>query len=394
MFAQDLFSSPTSLFLPHWMSSLFYWMGVFGSALGCLMFLGQIVLPNKVRLNYLLGVLFLGMSILQGSSISILSFSASFLSWLILLHIPALYSVGPVLYGIYKVSTGESFLESAKERILHAILPLTGAFLYFGILFFPGNVPETIRRSFSEKIFPSPLDWVLLPAVIGIAFYVFLVLKSSRDLWRWEVWKAEPTARILSFLAATSLFHLTLGAFFFITKIPDFLILTSGGMGLALCAAYLIGHRNPRFFQKLQEVTQATREKYARSLLVGIDRATLKENLIHLMEKDFLYREEDLGLGDLADELALSTHQVSEFLNQELGKNFSVFVNDYRVAEARSLLTSEPDKSILDIAYSVGFRTKSSFNRAFQKHTGITPSEYRANSAQFIDSVAGPRRNR
>nr|WP_232380829.1 helix-turn-helix domain-containing protein [Leptospira ainlahdjerensis] len=100
------------------------------------------------------------------------------------------------------------------------------------------------------------------------------------------------------------------------------------------------------------------------------------------MKRDRLYREEDLGLGDLADELALSTHQVSEFLNQELGKNFSVFVNDFRVSEACDLLKEERDKSILDIAYSVGFRTKSSFNRAFQKHTGLTPSEYRFKSLQ------------
>ncbi|PJZ55349.1 hypothetical protein CH380_01520 [Leptospira adleri] len=355
-------------------------MGIFGTSLGCLMFLGQIVLLHKNRLNYLLGFLFLGMSILQGSSISILTSKESSLSWLILLHIPALYSVGPVLYGIYKESTGESFPASKQETIFHCILPFSGILIYFAVLFFYPDIQSVLHEIFVKKIFPSPLDWILLPAVFGIGLYISLVLKSSKDLWRWEVWKSEPTARILSFLAVASLLHLTLGAFFFITKIPDFLILTTGGMGFALCAAYLIGHRNPGFFQKLQEVTQATRAKYARSLLVGIDREVLKENLMQLMERDRLYRDEDLGLGDLADELALSTHQVSEFLNQELGKNFSVFVNDFRVSEACSLLKEESTQSILDIAYSVGFRTKSSFNRAFQKHTGLTPSEYRSKS--------------
>lgn len=341
------------------------------------MSLGQIVLLHKNQLNFLLGILFLGMSILQGSSIAILTSDNSSLTWLILLHIPALYSVGPVLYGIYKVSTGEPFLDSQKRAFIHCILPASGCILYLIVSFWFDDVSSLIRTSFVDRIFPSPLDWILLPAIFGIAFYISLVLKSSRYLWRWEVWKSEPTACILGFLIVTSLFHLSLGAVFFITKISDFLILSSGGMGITLCFAYLIGHRYPGFFQKLQEVTQATREKYARSLLIGVDRNILRENLIQLMEKDFLYRDEELGLGDLADELALSTHQVSEFLNQELGKNFSVFVNDYRVAEACSLLTQEPDKSILDIAYSVGFRTKSSFNRAFQKHTGATPSEYR-----------------
>ncbi|MBM9579777.1 AraC family transcriptional regulator [Leptospira sp. 201903070] len=357
-------------------------MGIFGTSLGFLMFLGQIVLPYKNRLNYLLGFLFLGMSVLQGSSLSILSSQNTSFSWLILLHIPALYFVGPVLYGIYTVSSGESFPSSKIKGALHSVLPSLGIFIYFGTFFFPQDIESILYRALVEKIFPSPLDWILLPAVCGIGFYISLVLKSSRDLWRWEIWKSEPTARILSFLVAASLIHLTLGSFFFITKIPDFLVLTMGGMGFALCAAYLIGHRNPEFFQKLKEVAKATREKYARSLLVGIDREVLKENLIQLMKRDRLYREEDLGLGDLADELALSTHQVSEFLNQELGKNFSVFVNDFRVSEACDLLKEERDKSILDIAYSVGFRTKSSFNRAFQKHTGLTPSEYRFKSLQ------------
>nr|PJZ92723.1 hypothetical protein CH379_11685 [Leptospira ellisii] len=360
-------------------------MGIFGSSLGCLMFLGQIVLPRKSSLNYLLGILFLGMSVLQASSIALLSGKSSSFSWLILMHIPALYSVGPVLYGIHRISTGETFPVSLRDGLLHASFPLAGLLTYAGLLFlfpyFSFDPIPWIQTALTERIFPGPLDWVLLPALVAIAGYVISVLRNSRDLWRWEVWKSEPTARILSFLVIASLVHLSLGLSFFATKRGEFLVLTSGGMGIALCAAYVIGHRYPGFFQKLQEVTEATRAKYARSLLVGIDRTVLKENLLQLMEKEFLYHNEDLSLGDLADELALSTHQISEFLNQELGKNFSVFVNDYRVTEACRLLAEEPGKNVLEIAYSVGFRTKSSFNRAFQKHTGLTPSEYRIQSA-------------
>ncbi|GBF37339.1 DNA-binding helix-turn-helix protein [Leptospira johnsonii] len=127
----------------------------------------------------------------------------------------------------------------------------------------------------------------------------------------------------------------------------------------------------------LQEVSQAARQKYARSLLSGVNRHALRESLTQLMEKEKLYRDEKLGLADLADELALSTHQISELINQEMGKNFSAFVNDYRIKEACELLQKEPDRSILDIAFEVGFATKSSFHRAFQKHTGKTPSEFR-----------------
>ncbi|WP_246057430.1 AraC family transcriptional regulator [Leptospira gomenensis] len=362
-----------------------FWMGIFGSSLGCLMFFGQIVLPHKSRLNYLLGILFLGMSVLQAGSILLLNGKLPSFSWFVFLHIPVLYSVGPVLYGIHRISVGEIFPVSIRDVLVHASFPSAGLLAYAWISFvFPhfffDPIP-LIETAFVKRIFPGPLDWVLGPAFVEIGGYVILVLKNSRDLWRWEVWKNEPTARILSFLVIVTVIHLSLGFCFLTTKRGEFLILAAGGMGISLCAAYLIGHRYPGFFQKLQEVTRATKAKYARSLLVGIDRDVLKENLLQLMEKEFFYRNEDLSLGDLADELALSTHQISEFLNQELGKSFSVFVNDYRITEACKLLAEEPNTNVLDIAYSVGFRTKSSFNRAFQKITGLTPSEYRTKAA-------------
>ena len=59
--------------------------------------------------------------------------------------------------------------------------------------------------------------------------------------------------------------------------------------------------------------------------------------------------------------------------------NFFDFINQFRIDEARSILKNPEKKqfTVLEILYEVGFNSKSSFNTAFKKHTGLTPTQYR-----------------
>ena len=84
-----------------------------------------------------------------------------------------------------------------------------------------------------------------------------------------------------------------------------------------------------------------------------------------------------VSLPKLARAVGVTPNQLSYVLNHHLGKSFFDFVNAARVAEARSVLLLEPDRTILDIALSVGFNSKSTFNLAFKKITGETPSAVR-----------------
>ena len=84
-----------------------------------------------------------------------------------------------------------------------------------------------------------------------------------------------------------------------------------------------------------------------------------------------------LTMPKLANAVGVTPNQLSYVLNQHLGKSFFDFVNEVRTNEASRLLIKEPDRTILDIAISVGFNSKSTFNLAFKKITGKTPSAYR-----------------
>lgn len=84
-------------------------------------------------------------------------------------------------------------------------------------------------------------------------------------------------------------------------------------------------------------------------------------------------------LDDLARDLSVPAHYLSKTINSFEGKNFFDFVNFYRVEKAKKLITdgSMNHYTLEAISQESGFASKMSFNRAFKKHTELTPSEYR-----------------
>jgi AraC-like DNA-binding protein len=108
--------------------------------------------------------------------------------------------------------------------------------------------------------------------------------------------------------------------------------------------------------------------------------AALLEALRKLMDVGRVYREQDLGIASLSQKLGVPEYRLRRLINGQLGhRNFSAFINGYRLAEAEAAL-SDPDQAdvpILTIALDAGFGSIGPFNRAFKAHTGRTPTEYR-----------------
>jgi len=97
-----------------------------------------------------------------------------------------------------------------------------------------------------------------------------------------------------------------------------------------------------------------------------------------VFETDKLYVNPGLTLNLLADTLETNRTYLSEAIRDVLNTNFNSFVNEARVKEARKLLTDENSSYTVEtIGQMVGFNSKSTFNAAFKKLTGVTPSFYR-----------------
>lgn len=115
----------------------------------------------------------------------------------------------------------------------------------------------------------------------------------------------------------------------------------------------------------------------ARAFLEDADVERITARLGRVVDDTEILLDPLLSMPKLANTIGATPNQLSYVLNQHLGKSFFDFVNEVRTREASKLLIEEPDRTILDIATSVGFNSKSTFNLAFKKITGKTPSIYR-----------------
>lgn len=112
------------------------------------------------------------------------------------------------------------------------------------------------------------------------------------------------------------------------------------------------------------------------------DRSDAKEKGRRLKEAvaaNRLYEDAELTLTTLAVKLAIHPHDLSRVINMGLEKNFSDFINEFRVREiVRKMRDPAYDRlTLLGIAYDSGFNSQSTFHRAFKEMTGKTPAEYK-----------------
>ncbi len=126
-----------------------------------------------------------------------------------------------------------------------------------------------------------------------------------------------------------------------------------------------------------------------RTATLSVERmAQVAYKLKTVMEQDELFKEEDLSLNRLSNTIDVSENHISETLSQHLKTNFFHFVNGYRVEAAKQLLRNS-NKLVSTIAYDVGFNSKSTFNSAFKKAVGDTPTAFR-NQDRLATSEEAP----
>ena len=103
------------------------------------------------------------------------------------------------------------------------------------------------------------------------------------------------------------------------------------------------------------------------------------------------YTAPGLTISALADQLDTPEHRLRALINKGLGhRNFSAFLNRYRIAEAQRMLSASEHVNlpILTIAMDLGYNSLPPFNRAFREITGSSPSEFRRRA--FVEDAQEP----
>jgi len=123
-------------------------------------------------------------------------------------------------------------------------------------------------------------------------------------------------------------------------------------------------------FSYLEFADQATAEEDETS-------ATLFQQIDNLIREQQLFKQARFSLRDLATISGLNEKLLSGLINQQAGRNFCDYINKLRIdAICQELRQNSQNVQFLHIALGMGFNAKSTFNTAFKKETGLTPSQF------------------
>ena len=320
----------------------------------------------------------------------------------LLFYIPfqQLFLLPPVLYFYVKTLLNPSFSLSQKDR-LH-FFPGLVYFIYSLIVFITDKLILHTDHFYADGRDKDFEPWYQAAGFISLIIYS---LFSLRFYFRYKAISYQTVSFadailfdwVKRFLIALLLLLLLRGLFFLVNPEWDqfgrkfwyylcfsilFYYISISGYGNALQSILTV--KTALVFaqdvdlEPYQESEQTKTQSPGHLDPVELER--WKSQLEQLMSLDKAYQNPTLTLLDVARHMNLSPKRVSQIINQGFGMNFNDFVNDYRTQEVIAQIQSGNHNmyTLLGIAYECGFNSKSTFNRAFKKHTGRTPRDYLA----------------
>jgi len=243
---------------------------------------------------------------------------------------------------------------------------------------------EEKKAAFYNEINSSPelLDYYVAIGITHIYILTYFIISfkqineaSKNKLNEKTLAKIKWLKKLLILLLIIALFSTVLDFIPSLIYLDDFL--TPFFLTIFIYGMGFMGIRQSELFtvEKLFEKS----DKYKKSTLSDEMAKKILKKLTVLMEEEKIYRDGNMSLPILSKKLSVSTHQLSQLLNERLDRNFFNYISEYRIKEAKDLLLDDSMKNItmLELSLNIGFNSLSAFNTAFKKHCGMSPTEFR-----------------
>lgn len=137
------------------------------------------------------------------------------------------------------------------------------------------------------------------------------------------------------------------------------------------------GLTQPKLFTGIE-----LKSKYEGSTLTSENAKLYTNRLQVFMKTEKPHLTPSITINELSEKLSIPAKHLSQLVNEQFQQNFFDFINSYRIEEAKRYLVKKSYRNlnITQILYEVGFNSKAAFNRAFSKHVGMSPKEFRKQS--------------
>jgi AraC-like DNA-binding protein len=301
---------------------------------------------------------------------------------------PAIFLIGPLFYFWFYRSIQ---LRPPKFRAFH-LIPF---FLYLGYYFYfylqPNYFkkvvyswnrwPELGRETVVIQFNPDPLginEYFVVICAFSLLIYWLLSVRLG-FLIRKEASKEIKNQLVIVMLAVYGflIFLYLFSRFYFTRDLGDFIPMIFLNAIVYFVSGILITQSDILKKNPFKE-----NEKYKKSTLPKEIKDKICRQIVDALEQDKMFCQQNLSLTMIANEIGAKPHHVSQVINESMGTNFFKLLAKSRIEEACRLLSdmNTNTMSIQDLAFQVGYNSKSAFIKAFKSQTGTTPSVYRKNS--------------
>lgn len=356
--------------------SVFHFFILFGGGFSWILSLGQLFLRSRSLHNYILAAAFFLLGVWQTLGGLTYMGMTQFLDFnLFLISIPSFYLTVPLLYFYFKCFIYNEF-QFKPLHLLHLVLPLTSIALLAPYahkkvdLYSVMNLTNNKTYESHEIIISS----VMYSSMLLFMVYLILLTVNTLDLLK----DVQVNRKKLIKMALYGVgFLIIINIAWFIDRMFSlgFSQIIYLSVTIVLISIYLLSNMYPEYLLIIKQ--EAEKVRYERSQIENIDASLIVNKLKRMLEEEKLYKNEKISLNSLANDLSITTHQLSEIINCKLNTNFYKMINEYRINEARQILIQQPERKILAVAYDVGFNSSSAFYNAFKRNVGVTPTFYR-----------------
>lgn len=367
-----------------------FWNITFVSALSLGFFLSIVLLGQYFKDKHL-SQLFLGTFVFIFSTILL----NNFVYWnqamgeyphFIYSTVSTRFLLAPLFY-LYCITFLERHFD--KKKLWHLLPFLLLTILFLPIILSSGAEKIALVNSFREGNYPwwsyytRHMNWFLSVHLIIYPILIYSKLKKYVNGQKQPLAKDKRhPIQWLYFLNSLVLLYGLLMLIYFVLVAfeiggieKDYYI--SFVMCLAIYGTSFIGMTNPELLKGEQFLQRISRLKYKNTPLDEVYLNQTMHRLEQLMQTEKVYLNADINLQQIAQIISIPRHHISQVLNQQQGKTFHEFINQYRIEYACQLLENPSTvQNIKTIVYESGFNNRASFNNNFKKIKGMTASEY------------------
>jgi AraC-like DNA-binding protein len=307
---------------------------------------------------------------------------------------------GPMLYLYFIFLTKEK--PTVDIKYLYHFLPFFILISFEALL---GKITKVDNPIFSPKPdFPLSnlvyLIAILLSVLVYSVILIFQIEKHKKEtinyfsnltIWKnltWIDWMLGLYIVSNIFIPFLHLIYKDNSSFYFVILRGSILFLFITGLsffGIHQTIIFSHWQKSKKYEKTIPEISNQDSKqeeiaslKYKNSKLSNQTISSIKEIIHQYMEIKKPFLDPDFTIEIMSTDLDISIHKLSQCLNAGMNITFNSYVNEKRIDEIKLEIQKNKNEKInfLNLAFSKGFNSKSSFNSTFKNLTGRTPSQF------------------